>query len=138
MIDHVRSATFWFLTRIIAVLLWAIGMVLLTLAVGVVAVAYYIKPNSIPPNCWVYAAHAWLEAIREGYEAYWVLRLSRLRPSWLLHAMVCRERDHESGIMHLESFVPVGEDAIDVAWWQVHRWTTFKGKIKHGDSHEAH
>lgn len=128
-----RRFAFWVLTRIPAVLLWAVGMGSLALAVRAVELAYRLHPQGVPPNCWVFAAHAWSTALRDGYEPYWLIRRSRLEPRWVPHAMVSRERDPDTGSMPLESFVPVGEDAVDVAWWEVHRWTAFRGRVQHDD-----
>ena len=128
-----NQGAFWGLTRIPAVALWAVGIGALALAVLVVELAYRIHPTGTPPNCWVFAAHAWTTALREGREPYWLIRRSRLKPRWVPHAMVSRERDPDTGSMPLESFVPTGADAADVAWWKVHRWATFRGRVTNGD-----
>lgn len=127
------QGAFWVLTRIPAVMLWTVGMLAMAGATWIVAMAYRIHPTGTPPNCWVHAAHIWTDAVRSGQRAYWVLRRSDLRPHWLIHAMVCRERDPDTGAMPLESFVPVGSDAVDVAWWEVHRWTAFRGRVVNDD-----
>jgi hypothetical protein len=121
-----------------AVLPYLLGIALMWLAFRFALRAHRADPTAVPPNCGIYAAikldqrhREWLAANKPpGREPYLLLRMGRLEPEIVPHALV-GDRDPDSGFMGLTSFKPV--DPKPARFWQLWRRTEFAGEPKDGD-----